>query len=182
MKKIIVAIILFISFFLGNTSMADGKLAHWENPKAIKVYIKPDQDKMLMKKAFSTWSSATNGKVGFIYVTSPDKAQITVSFHKTLPKISETTERGGLTRVHTISPEDEIIDIAYIYLAKELNFGWVYNSDTRYKIMLHEIGHALGIFDHSDVMDSIMNTKIPHSQQRITKYDLDNLKRAYGWK
>lgn len=181
MKKIIVAIILFISFFLGNTSIA-ASLAHWENPKAIKVYIKPDQDKMLMKKAFTAWSNATNGKIGFIYVTSPDKAQITVSFHKTLPKISETTERGGLTRAHTISPEDEIIDIAYIDLAKEFNFGWIIDDDNRYKIMVHEIGHAIGLFEHSDVTGSIMNPKTPHAQQRITKSDLDNLKRAYGWK
>lgn len=178
MKKIFITLLITICLLTGNCVFAN--LARWENPKGIKVYIVPDNDKMLMKKAFNQWSMATNGKITFIFVPSSDKAQITVSFHKTLPKISENTERGGMTSAHTIPPEEKIIDIAHIYIAKETTYGWIRSSDELYLIMLHEIGHAIGILEHSNENGSIMNPRT--TNRHITKLDIANLKKVYGWK
>lgn len=113
-----------------------------------------------MKKAFGRWQSATNKFVTFTFVDSPDNADITADFVEQLPgkavgvcKTSYSYRTG----------QETIITKAEINLANKNMYERILTDDEYYRVMLHEIGHALGL-PHSEKLNSIMK---PYSNQII---------------
>ena len=70
---------------------------------------------------------------------------------------------------------------AVIYIPLKTSGGVTLSKDGVYTSMLHEIGHAIGIADHSKNPKNIMYPVIDVKRE-ITKYDLGELYRTYGWK
>ena len=150
----------------------------WQDPKNITVYFKDEYKKALFKKAFSHWNSLLGGTVYFNFVDNPN-ANIVCSFED----ISESDE-GGITDWYSFEVKDKkFFKNLSIKISKySPRDGKEYTDDQHYSIMLHEIGHALGISDHSpfkgDIMyfstDSFLNGK-----GMISNRDVNTIKKLY---
>lgn len=167
-KTILFILVMIISFF--TTAQA---LWVWQNPSSITVYIEPDNDKYVMEKAFNTWTSATNGKIKFKYVQNPDNAQIQVYFVKNIGK-SLNNNAIGVTHPEIQNGKP----VSRIEISKKAPNGLAFSNDAISKVMVHEIGHAIGLGHTNDRKSVMYPTK---GSRVITKGDLDALYRLYGW-
>lgn len=174
MKKLLSLIITFI-FICSSTVFAN---ARWDNPTSIRTYIEPNNKKELMKEAFAKWTQITNKKIIFKYVSSPQDAQITVEFVKDASKATNMEHAAGVTYPQYIG--NRLIS-AKIIIADNAPNGGLFRKEAAYRIMLHEIGHAIGIFDHSQDRMSIMYYAKVSRNQSITEDDLELLGKIYSW-
>ncbi len=176
-KRIVIIICLVLVFF-GTFCTVSAKTVNrrWQYPTKIKTYIPQNHKRtIMMKHAFAEWSRLTNNKIIFRYVDSPKYAQVVVQFVNVVPNAereigltkSSFTSTGGMLR-------------ATIYIAEKTSSGYQLGKDAVYTVMLHEIGHAIGINEHSADLLSIMYPT-EDDRQEILKSDLRNLAKIYGW-
>ncbi len=177
MKKflIIICIVFFcVSIFPGYVYAANN--GKWFNPKYLRTYVQPGHKRTdMMKRAFAEWSRLTNNKFKFYFVNSPNVAQIEVYFVQSIPNADREI---GLTRVRNM--RNGKMTHAEILIAEKSSKGRVLGNDSVYTVMLHEIGHSIGIKEHSDEPLSIMYP-IENDAQEILKSDLKKLYGIYGW-
>lgn len=179
MKKILSSIIIFMLAFVTLCADAVQTQKRWANPKHLTTYIQPGLERSeMMKRAFAEWSRLTKNKVVFYYVDSPEKADITVKF---VDKVNASNgDVSGLTKCQ-YSQLDDTMKHAEILIPAYTSAGRKLGRDDVYTSMLHEIGHAIGIVVHSTNPNNIMYPRIDVKRE-ITKYDLGELYRIYGWK
>ena len=150
-------------------------IARWAYPTKIKTYIPPNNKRaVMMKHAFQEWSKKTNNKIVFVYVSDPKNAQIEVKFVKVVPNADREI---GLTKSRYIGNAYSHADI---YIAENTASGRQLSNDNVYTVMLHEIGHAIGL-PHSGNILSIMFPS-EDDRQEIRGIDLDMLSDIYKWK
>jgi predicted Zn-dependent protease len=148
----------------------------WQFPRSIKTYIQPNHKRtQMMRHAFAEWTRKTNGKILFKYVSSKKTADIDVQFVNSIPNADREI---GLTK-SSFSKSNRLYH-ATIFIAEKTAEGKQLNNDAVYTVMLHEIGHAIGISEHSNDPMSIM---FPYEddRQEILKGDLKDLSEIYGW-
>ncbi len=178
MKKFIVFLfsILVVIIFPLNVQSSEETNKWWMYPKQLRVYIPPNHKRtVMMKHAFAEWTQVTGGKLAFKYVPSPNVAKIQVFF---VDKIPNADREIGLTRFR-YSNSGKLLS-AKIYIAEKTSYGRVLGNDSVYTVMLHEIGHAIGINGHSDDPLSIMYP-VEDDKQEILESDLKILAEIYGW-
>ncbi len=177
MKKIFFTLILIFSFLISSQGFAFAS-PKWDNPKSIRTYIEPNDKKDLMKDAFAKWTQETGNKIIFKYVSSPQNAQIKVEFVKDASKTSKREHAAGVTYYKYIG--DQLIE-ARIEIADRAPNGAAFRKDAAYRIMLHEIGHAIGIVEHSSDPMSIMYFQKRSRNQAITQNEIKFLSQLYSW-
>ncbi len=169
-------VVFFAAFSLYTKAEETTANKKWFNPKMLKTYIPPNHKRtIMMKHAFAEWSRLTNNKVVFQYVTSPNTANIIVHFVNVVPNADREI---GLTKFRSTSSNK--ITHAQIYIAEKTASGQALGKDAVYTVMLHEIGHAIGIANHSKDPLSIMYP-YEDDRQEILKSDLKTLADIYGW-
>lgn len=164
MKKFLVLTVVFILIV---TSVCAMSKPRW-NHRPINVYIPSDSDmSRLMEDAFLQWQSKTLSAVWFTFVShdKQDTADITVHF------VEKNTNCGDLSAIgctHYRVNSDGFYKHNDIYIASKSVFRLVGDDGTVatkttvipleqvYRVMLHEIGHAVGISQHSNNPNSIM--------------------------
>lgn len=178
-------LICLISIININSALAD---FGWENPKSIRVYIEQNSRKPMMKNAFAKWTTLTNGRLVFKYVESPNNAQIKVKFVKDATKNYETSDNAiGVTHVTPMIVNNKVyIDSATIEIADHVpgSGGKLMPNDRIFRVMVHEIGHAIGFqgrHAHSADKQSLMYPVAHSRNQIITPNDLNFLSVLYGW-
>lgn len=177
MKKIVILILFIFVFSVVNVTSFASENKRWLYPNKIRTYIPPNHRRtVMMKHAFAEWTRLTNKKVLFYYVSSPDKAQLKVSFVKMIPNADREI---GLTKYKFLQ-SGKIVG-ADILIAEKTSDGRQLGNDAVYTVMLHEIGHAIGIGEHSNDPMSIM-FPMEDDRQEILKSDLKKLNSIYGWK
>lgn len=150
----------------------------WFNPRMIKTYIQPDHKySLMMKHGFAEWDRLTNGKVRFKYVNSANVAQIEVRFVKQINQ-KQHDRAIGLTNTMTVG-SDKKMTKAIIYIAEKDRRGRNLRKDEAYTVILHEIGHAIGLEHSSDPKSAMYYAE--NDIQEISKNDLRQLKKLYGW-
>ncbi len=171
MKKIIIFLIsiLFTIFFVNPETLAVGRYGpNWQKP-VIKVYIPQDDYAGMMQRAFQKWQSKCNGRLQFEFV-SDTPADIEVEFaDKTdgsdgdIGSYSLTVKGGAITKAEIVIAPDSLNN----------------SRNLIYTVMLHEIGHALGLKDTKRKI-GIMSTPVTEAQD-IVNTDILRLYYLNGW-
>lgn len=158
------------------------KVAKWENPDNIKVYIMPSGGKeVLFRRAFQIWDNRLI-KIHFSFQTNPDNADIICSYVDFIKKgVAGVTEfpKGFLQRVTT----DELYfnPPVTISIAKvDSNLNRPYTDNELQSIILHEIGHAIGILEHTKNKNDIMfYSTESYKNGNISNRDVNTIKELY---
>ncbi len=182
MKKFVIMLFTAVVFVMfGNVANAVVE-GTWQFPKNIKTYI-PSNNKnsVMMRHAFEEWERATNHNIDFDFVSSPGIAKIRVNF---VSKIDNRQNKQNLDRAIGLaqtfnSSRNKRLYRANIWIADLTQDGRRLSKDEVYTVMLHEIGHALGL-NHTDDATSVMYPGV-NVIQEISKEDLKKLSDRYGW-
>lgn len=163
-SKILLVFILIVTAF----SPASANDLTWKE-KPLLVCLPPSSNSILMKKAFKSWQSAIKDKVTFNFLTanSCPNAQITVSY--------SPQKRKSLTSFSYIENNFTKAHIEMGLLTKE---GKIATPELLYKLMLHEIGHSIGIIGHSNTPQSVMQPTVKE-EYKITQDSINEIYRLY---
>lgn len=164
MKKIV---ILFLVLIFSITASSALSKPRW-NTRPIKVYIPgTNYYSQSMKNAFMQWQTRTESAVWFTFLSdyNKDEADISVYFVEKNTKCGNTAAIGC---THYRVDSEGFYTHNDIYIAfksvQQLvgDDGTVATKTTDippaqiYRVMLHEIGHAIGINRHSTKPNSVM--------------------------
>ncbi len=180
MKKILTLLCLIIMClftFAESSNAASENLQGFVNPDRIKVYIPPNKNATMMKHAFEEWQRVTNNRIRFYFVSDPKISKMDVYF---VDKIN-TRNMAHLSRALGVAESRKAKRIHHvnIEIATYTQNGRPLSKDEIYTVMLHEIGHGLGL-GHSKNRNSIMYPQA-YTHLEIIQEDLNNLKRIYNW-
>jgi predicted Zn-dependent protease len=138
-----------------------------------------------MRRAFDEWEELSNDLIRFKFVKRPLEADITVEFVDFVTNCNNnravgcsrniTKGRNYYKALVTIGTKDTNIVLKDGQFSRQLTYRPVENI---YGVMLHEIGHALGL-GHSEEKESIMYPLDLPTLQYLTKSDLDLLYQKY---
>jgi len=152
----------------------------------LKVYIPPkDILTTTMKHAFMDWQKHTEGNFSFEFVGTKSTANIVVIFIESgMTNICKNGDALGCTTyvpAKTLYGNKRILGTK-IYISVNDTNGKPMTKNQVYTIMLHEIGHALGL-GHSKDKKSLMyegtNSQMAEGQE-IREDDIKKLYELYG--
>lgn len=118
----------------------------------------------LLEQAFSEWAAVLSGKVSFAFTSDPSKAQIICDWTSDKNNMTKLTEGG-----HALVVPDghNIKNVQITILTKTVN-GAVLTDQFFKRVALHEVGHTLGITDHSPDPADMMYSNPPGSTKDCT--------------
>lgn len=188
MKKVF-CIFMLMAVFAGTVVALSNP--RWDK-RPIKVYI-PDSSykSQWMKAAFQEWQAETNAAVWFVFLgdNKKDESDIDVYFEEFV-HCNDTMAIGcthNKSKNGFYTHSDIEIGSKYVIELKG-DDGTVakktmeVSQKALYGTMLHEIGHAIGIQEHSNDINSIMysHSMLDHNiPQHLTQEDLRLIYKTY---
>ena len=171
MKKFIISLlIIIIGLFFGLTKVfAAGYYGPNWKKQILKVYIQQDSYSDMMQRAFQKWVEKCNGRLKFEYVSGLP-ADIEVNF------ADKTDGTDGDIGSYVLIVKGGYITHVQITMAPNPEKN---SNNLIYTVMLHEVGHALGLHDSSRKL-GIMSTPIIENQD-IINTDILRLFHLNGW-
>lgn len=154
----------------------------------IKVFIKPEHPDQLfvipiIQKTLVDWTQATDGRLRFTQVLHPQEANISITLQE--GPLSDPTQHIG--RAEYQMPEDQLSQNRLNFVTVTLNTGDPQSlknlpEDSRreqiYRMTLHELGHAIGIWGHSTDPGDIMFAHPIAS--KLSDRDIRTIRKLYG--
>jgi tetratricopeptide (TPR) repeat protein len=152
---------------------------HIANPsKSIGI---PDYYIRSVKQSLNDWSSSIDGTIKFEYVNLPALADIHIRF---VPQIDKSGASegfiAGLTKPFLKGNRLEYVTVTFSEFKPDNS---LFNETEFYNTSLHEFGHVLGIWGHSenknDIMNAIAHKEFSKTKRTPTQRDLNTLKLLY---
>lgn len=159
------------------------KLILWnEDTFPLKVYIENEANIPVVltdaiKDSFNNWKNATSNLVAFNFVQEKENADIIVQL--TDKPTGQCPAEGGST--YGLNIVGNVLKSAYIKIPKidcdnnDIDTTYVYAT------MQHDIGHILGIQNHSDSSTNAMFDKSSYENLNVSAEDAATLKYLYSF-
>ena len=142
----------------------------------VTVWIQSGNYKTSAKRAFSEWQTKTQGLVRFYFVESPKDAQITVSFSD---DISQTASGDALGITNLAIVGGKYINRAEMTIKTSTPNGAKQTTSQVYSVVLHEVGHALGVRGHSSNKYDVMYPSDDNYRNVLSNRDVNTIKQIY---
>ncbi len=159
------------------------RTAKWQNPNNIKVYIEHSKGKeILFRRAFQTWDSRLN-MVHFSFLIKPDDADIICSYVDFIRKdVAGLTEFPNNFLKNTQTGQIYFNPPVTIKIAtQDTAINRPYTDNELLSIILHEVGHAIGILDHTKNKNDIMYYSTEtYKNSQISNRDANTIKALYS--
>lgn len=158
---------------------------HWPASKGkIKVYSEPAVAVQgyrsslgnTLKKSFQRWSAASAGKVQFEFITDRSAADIVCQWVDS-PAALKSSAEGGEARLQFSLQGIRHVDI--LVLTMDNLTGKPISDVEIESTCLHEIGHAIGLSDHSPNPNDIMYFSLT-AKHEISARDVETLRMIYA--
>lgn len=170
--------------YITNAVNNQGKVIRWDTKKMpLKVYFDASGAKSsyveAVKGAFSTWSSSLAGIISYKTLKEKENADIIVKFTPTISVDKNNTGFvAGLASPNTRNNQLNFVDLKFT-THKPNNMP--VSEIELYNVALHEIGHALGIWGHSEKDTDIMYPKANSvtAKAQLSKRDVNTVKLLY---
>ena len=183
MKRVIYVFIMLIIFATVSFGAKFGGV--WIKTKGLKVFI-PQKDMLTspMTHAFQEWQKKTQNNFTFEFVNTKSTANIEVIFLDSgIAKMCGGEHTlGCAVPYYKFNHLGSRIVSSKIFVSRRSYNNRVMSNTEIYTIMLHEIGHSLGL-GHSENKKSIMfkgtNQKLA-TKQEILDEDIQTLYKLYG--
>lgn len=154
------------------------KCCKWEK-RNLNIYIDTDDEhkKDIVTKGFSIYTDSLGDLIKFRYVSNPKDADITVKFTDHFKNKSGNTDTKCLLDRETNKKhmQKANITIALKYYEKDVS----HPDSVLLNITIHEIGHALGILNHSDSPNDMMYSTTNYRNDSLSQRDINTIKRIY---
>jgi hypothetical protein len=164
---------------------------HWQTDKfPLKVWISDGagvpsyrpQYGTFIRNGFDEWCRVSNGKLAWVEVADPSKADITVKWTNQVTERPEGTEAGktdALTKLNTSTGQGIIYGARMQFLTRMPNREF---TDLEVaKTCMHEVGHAMGLQGHSPNRHDIMYYAVQPTQEPVlSQRDVNTLTRLYA--
>jgi tetratricopeptide (TPR) repeat protein len=149
----------------GDDYLADavqsGTIRFAKDRMPVKIYLapgatvpgfKPEYDE-IVRQSFADWQAAAPEHLSFAYVPSAEAADITVTWTNDPTKMVSSAEGG---HAEVVPSQNGILKSDITLLTTKPSGGAEVGSNYMKHVVLHEVGHALGIFGHSPKAGDIM--------------------------
>lgn len=148
-----------IDNYYSNAVNSNGMIIRWDKSRPIRIFVQapatlPSYYAEAAKAAFATWSSALNGYAMMTFVSNIPSADIVCSFTEGAYEVTQTGYTQGVTK--PVFGSNNTLKTVEMKLSLKKPNGQAYNEVEIYNTALHEAGHALGIWGHSQNQADIM--------------------------
>jgi predicted Zn-dependent protease len=154
---------------------------HWTKHQ-LKVYVQPAEGlagfrpefNQILQESFLSWS--TSGALSFEFVDNAAQADVECSWTDDVSKMASVSEGGEAVLRH----RGEVISHANVTLLtkRAVNQGKLSAGEIK-TLCLHEVGHALGLMNHSARPDDVMYCTLT-SAANPSAHDFSSLQKLYG--
>jgi tetratricopeptide (TPR) repeat protein len=133
----------------------------------------------ILHAAFDDWSKASGGVLRFGFVDDRADADIECSWTSDPKKVRQPAEGGEAHVVY--DPINGIRHVSVVLLTRHPETGLANSANLMKEVCLHEIGHSLGLIDHSPNPDDVMFCSMPADDREhaLSKRDANTLIHLY---
>lgn len=162
----------------------DGKISRW-NKKTIKYsYFDPTNYYVkYITSAITTYNKLFKGLFKFEYTQNRDSADVEIVVKPSFDPSERSNEAFMLGLTNTYLNENsnniEKAKITLIY-RHPIEKNKSISGEDMYKIILHELGHAVGISGHSDNENDIMFPILSKADEKLSSRDRVTIKLIYS--
>lgn len=171
--------------YLNFAATQDGKIARW-NKKTIKYFYVDSTNyyAKTIENAINTYNKLFKGLFYFEYTKNRDNADVEIFVKPQFTKFEKSNEafRVGLTNIYLNENNNNIekAKITLIYKHPIDKNKKNISKEDMYKVVLHELGHAVGISGHSDNENDIMYPTLSKADEKLSQRDRVTIKLLYS--